>query len=148
MTNSTQKEVRRALADAYSFVRSQEVNKAIQAVTMVQLLREQIDRNGDTKKSNARQFSPYTFDPNRVSPASERPLARANYLSGSDTNNPTKLDRVLAIRSIIEDLTDKVKSLTLEETTELPDDAAGELFTNEPSIIGTEAVLDDLGTIA
>lgn len=145
MRTKIQREIRRALADMYTFVRSQEVNKAVQAVTMNQLMQEQISRNGDSDRSNAAQFNPYSFDPDRVEPATQRPLSRANFLSGTDTNNPTKLDRVLAIQNSIADLVTYVKSLPLEEVTapELTDEDS-EFLTDDPLVLGTDAVLQDL----
>lgn len=141
-----QTEIRRTLGDAYAFVRSQEANKAIQSVTMVQLLREQIDRNGDTERSNASQFNPYSYDPDKIEPATRRPLARANFLSGTDTGNPTKLDRVLAIQNTISDLVAQVKALPLEEVNSaaLTDADANKLLTTDPLIIGSDAVAQDL----
>jgi hypothetical protein len=146
MTTKVQREIRRTLADMYTAVRSGEANRAIQAVTITQLLQEQVLRNGDTDASNARQFTPYSFDPDAVVPASQQPLGRANFLSGTDTNNPTKLDRVLALKNIISDLVDQVKELPVEDVsaTELGDDPQGELLTSDPLIIVTEAVLADL----
>lgn len=147
MTTQIQRTIRKALSDVFTFVRSQEANKSIQAVTFAQLISEQIDRNGDTDRSNAAQYNPYSFEPGALEPATSRPLTRANYLSGTDTNNPTKLDRVLAIQNTLSALVDQVKAMPLDEVTSAEvTDEDGELLTNDPLFLNSEEVFQDLNT--
>ncbi len=103
--------IRNIIADAFAFVRSAEVNKAIGTVTLEQLMNDHIARNGDTDRSNARQFDPYSYDATTDYPASEDPLQRANFLSGTDTQRPTKLDRILAIKNELEGVIEEVKAM-------------------------------------
>lgn len=110
----TQK-IRRIIGDLFTFVRSQEANLAVQKVTIEQLLQEQIKRNGDQSTSNAAQYNPYSHTPGEATPATSQPLARANYLGGSDVTLPTKLDRVLALKNEVESLVKTVKALSLDE---------------------------------
>ena len=114
----TQREILRALSDMYTFVRRSEVNRAVQAVTFTQLLREQLNRNGDNARSNKSQYDPYQFRPDAPEPATREPLSRANFLSGSDTNQPTKLDRILAIENNITALVEHVQKLPIEDVIE------------------------------
>jgi hypothetical protein len=122
MRTKTQREILRALSDMYTFVRSVEVNRAVQAVTFTQLIREQIDRNGDTERSNKSQYDPYGYRPDAPEPAAREPLARANFLSGTDTNQPTKLDRILAIQNNITALVQHVKAMDIVDVTSPPQD--------------------------
>lgn len=137
----TQK-IRRIIGDLFTFVRSQEANQAVQAVTIEQLLQAQIKRNGDQESSNARQYNPYSHTPGEEQPASDQPLARANFLGGSDVTLPTKLDRVLALRNEVKDLVKTVKAIPLQEINEdnrLPDDQSVILEDN-PVPVGPEGV--------
>lgn len=144
MTTQTlrQRQIRRGLADAFAFVRSSEANRRIQAVTFNQLLAEQLQRNGETERLNKASNNPYSYDPEANEPASTIPLARANFLSGTDTNNMTKLDRVVFIKNAIGDLVETVKGYDQEELVQPNLGAASEdLFvnTNDPfEIYGAE----------
>ena len=103
------------VADAYAFIRSEEMNAAIATVTIEQLMLDQIARNGDSERSNKAQYDPYSHDPSKEEPASEEPTKRANFPSGSDTGRPTKLDRVLAIVNNIGDVVSQIKQLEVDE---------------------------------
>lgn len=105
------KKLRAAVADAYSFIRSMEANAAIATVTLEQLMGDQILRNGESERSNKSKYDPYSYDPTEDEAASEEPVKRANYPSGSDTERPTKLDRVLAIVNNIKDVVSQIKEL-------------------------------------
>jgi hypothetical protein len=72
---------------------------------------DQIIRNGETSRSNAAQYDPYTYDPKASEEASKEALPRANFLGGVDTNRPTKLDRLLAIVNNIEKVVEEIKAL-------------------------------------
>ena len=147
----TQRQILSALGDMYTFVQSSEVNRSVAAVTFEQLLKEQINRNGDSERSNGSTYDPYSFDPDNTEPATQQPINRANFLSGSDTNQPTKLDRVLAIQNNVQSLVDAITALPLEGVLGADEaDRASEsdLLTDDPLILGTDAVLTDLSGVA
>lgn len=104
------KRLREAVADAFTFIRSQELNQAIATVTLEQLMGDQIDRNGESERSNASQYDPYSYSPEAFEKASSKTLVRANFLGGTDTKRPTKLDRVLAITNALGKVVDEIKS--------------------------------------
>jgi len=117
---SVSRKLRAVLADAFAFVRSVESNRALQTVTLDQLINDQIRRNGDTSRSNAAQYNPYSHDPEKVEAASAEPPKRGNFLGGADTERPTKLDRILALKEEIGATVEEVKktavlTLTAEE---------------------------------
>lgn len=103
--------LRAIIADAFSFVRAAEVNQAIGTVTIEQLMEDQIKRNGESVLSNSNQYDPYSYDSATDQPASEDPAERANFLGGTDTNRPTKLDRVLAIKNEVEGVIEDIKTM-------------------------------------
>lgn len=152
MSSKIQRRLRRALSDMYAFVRSQEANRAVQAVTFPQLIQEQISRNGDSERSNAAQYDPYSFDPAKYAlgaePAGRVPLVRANFLSGTDTGNPTKLDRVLALKNGVDALVAAVKDIPVEDILSADKESEenrGDLLTDDPFFIGFgEGIIDDL----
>lgn len=110
--------LRRVVSDAYAAIRSDEANKALATVTLEQLIGDQILRNGDSARSNAAQFDPYSLDPNSEPPASQENIVRANTPSGADTGRPTKLDRVLAIVNQFDAVVEKIKELSPTEVAE------------------------------
>ena len=107
---STSKRLRAIVSDAFAFVRSEEANKAFATVTIEDLMEDQIKRNGESDKSNSAQYNPYSYDANSALPDGIEPGARANYVGGSDTQRPTKRDRVLAIQAEIGEIVEKVKA--------------------------------------
>jgi len=104
------KRLHEAVADAFTFIRSQELNKAIATVTLEQLMGDQINRNGESERSNASQYDPYSYSPEAFEKASAKRVTRANFLGGTDTNRPTKLDRVLAITNALSKVIDEIKA--------------------------------------
>lgn len=88
---------RRTLADAFTFVRSREANRAIATVTVEQLAVEQIARNGETDLSQANTNN-QEYDPTAAVPASTDPINTVSFVSGSDINLPSKVDRIRALR--------------------------------------------------
>jgi hypothetical protein len=126
--------VRLVLADAYTFVRSQEVNAAVEELTLDHLLGDQIKRNGETALSNASEYDPYSFDPTKRVPAGSQPLARANFLGVSDLSAPTKLDRITALKNEISAVVDFVKTKTIKDVEvgqDLEEDLAVQDLTSE-----------------
>jgi hypothetical protein len=106
---SSGKRLRDAVADAFTFIRSQELNQAIATVTIEQLMGDQIARNGESERSNAAQYDPYSYNPKAKEDAANQEVLRANFLGGSDTDRPTKLDRVLAITNSLKDVIKEIK---------------------------------------
>lgn len=148
MSVKIQRQLRQGLADLYTFVRSQEANRAVQAVTFTQLLAEQLRRNGETSRLGKAVNNPYSFDPTKTEPATKTPLSRGNFLSGSDTGNLTKLDRVVYLKNAMEDLVNTALNLDQEDivsgdATDSPE--AGDLTTDDPFYVGSgEGVGEDL----
>lgn len=129
--SSPSRKLREVVAEAFTFVRSMEANQAFATVTLEQLMGDQIARNGESDQSNAAQFDPYSYDPQQQEEDSSE-AERANFLGGSDTNRPTKLDRILAITNSISGVVEEIKSLEpievadAEEYTDIADVAAPE----------------------
>lgn len=111
MTDSSNKvrRIRLILSDTFSFVRGMEANKGIAAVSMNQLIREQILRNGTTLDAASSQYDPYLIDFAKVSEASKLAVDPINPVSGSDMNQPTKCDRIRAIQTQLETTIEEVK---------------------------------------
>jgi hypothetical protein len=107
---SASKRLREVIGDAFTFLRSYEANQAFATVTLEGLITDQIARNGDTARSNAAQYDPYSYNPTVDETASGTPIGRANYLGGSDTKRPTKLDRVLAVMNSIQAVVTEIQT--------------------------------------
>ena len=96
------------LNDALAFVRSVEVNRALQGIGWEELMNEQIQRNGESSTSAEKQYNPYSHDPlgtpvsGEVAPKVESYGPAGNYVSGTNEANPTKFDRILALEAEIE----------------------------------------------
>jgi hypothetical protein len=99
-SSSITRNIVRAIGDAFSLVRSEESNAALATVTLEELIGDQIKRNGESDSSNSNQFTPYSYDAAKESPAGEE-APRANFVGGSDTLRQTKLDRVRAIQGAL-----------------------------------------------
>jgi hypothetical protein len=117
------KNVRDQIADAFTFIRSMESNQAISTVTLEELITDQINRNGDSKTTNATQYDPYSYDPTsvKVPPASLTPQDPANFLGVADTGAVSKMSRIAALRNGIEVLVEGLKNidpLALMDSTE------------------------------
>ena len=108
---SVSRKLQEVIADAYTFIRSMEANKAFQTVSLEEMMAEQIKRNGESADSNAAQYNPYSYDPSKPAPTGTKPPERANFLGGSDTGNSTKLDRVLAIKNNLSAVIQEIKAL-------------------------------------
>lgn len=109
------------ISDAFAFVKGQEVNKALSEVTFDDLLEELIQRNGDSDRSNKYKYDPYAYNEVGDEPA-EMPTViesepQGNPVSGTSFKNPTKLDRLLALKNAIEEQVEAVKK------EEIPEDA-------------------------
>jgi hypothetical protein len=102
-------QLRAIISDAYAFVRSVEANQAFATVTIEALIDDQIKRNGESTDSNAAQFNPYSYDPNEQSPAGLEPNEPANFLGGTDTGLPSKLDWLTAIENELGNAIEQIK---------------------------------------
>lgn len=106
------RKIREVIADAYTFIRAVKANEAFSNVTLEELMGDQIKRNGESARSNAAQYTPYSYDPQKGLPAGLEPSQRANFLGAADTGNPTKYDRVLAIKNSLSAVISQAKSLS------------------------------------
>jgi len=113
------KRLRAAVADAFSFIRSAEANAAMATVTLEQLMGDQIERNGESERSNKAKFDPYSYNPEQDEEAGKEPIKRATLPSGVDTQRPTKLDRVLAIVNTLDGVIEEIKALKPLEVAEM-----------------------------
>jgi hypothetical protein len=114
-TPAIQRRILNVLADAFTFVRSVEANRAIAAVTLDQLINDQIKRNGESSDSNNSRFDPYSFDPNATPPAGNQPITAANFAGGADTNAPTKIARLLAIKNNLSAVVTELKKIPAQD---------------------------------
>lgn len=112
------RQFRAVIADAYSFIRSAEANQAIATVTLEQLIGDVINKNGESGDSNAEQFNPYVYDAEEKAPAGTKPEERANFLGGTDTGAPSRLDRILAIQ---QELSDTIRTIKEASVTQVAD---------------------------
>lgn len=137
-TPSTSRRVRAVLSDTYAFIRSAEANKAIAAVTVEDLMSEQIKRNGDSDQSGKSQYDPYAYDPENPQAAGEEPEERANFIGGSDTGRATKLDRLMAMKNELDAVIDTVKNMTLAEVADFDEysDASEDATPTEQEELG------------
>ena len=103
--------VRDVLSDAYSFIRSAETNKAFSTVSIELLMDEQIQRNGESGESGASQYNPYSYNPDKVTPAGNTPVKLVNPLSGTLSTVPTKLDRITAIANEMQATIKEIKAV-------------------------------------
>jgi hypothetical protein len=101
--------LRQVLSDAFTFVRSAEINQAIATVTIEDLMGDQIKRNGESNDSRYAQYNPYSYDPAKPPPKSQvgEPT---NFLSGSDTSRPTKIAMIQALKNELTSVIDLVKA--------------------------------------
>lgn len=102
--------LRRILADAFTAVRSAEVNKAAKAVTIEDLMYDQIKRNGESNNANYAQYNPYDYDPKKPPPAGVAGGERTNFLGGSDTSRPPKIVYVERLANELTAVITEVKS--------------------------------------
>jgi hypothetical protein len=112
---SASRRIRAVLSDAFAFVRSAESNKALAAVTLEDLIGDQIKINGESAQANTNQYNPYAFDPNNPAPAGSQPEQASSFVGGTDTGRPTKIDRILALQNEIDAVVDQVKSMDPSE---------------------------------
>jgi len=132
--------LRQILADAFTSVRSAEVNKAAKAVTVEDLMYDQIKRNGESNNSNYAQYNPYDYDPQNPPPASIAGGVQTNFLGGSDTTRPPKIVYVQALQNEIQAVIAEVK---LRDPIEIAN--AGE-YVDASDIPGVAGEASDTGT--
>lgn len=120
------------LADAQTFVVSQQVNRAFATLTPEHLIQEAIARNGTSGLADQTKFDPYSVDffqgepASGAPPASLRPVSNGNFVSGTDVRLPTKIDSIRAIAAQLDSVIEAVKASELnelsDEVEELSDD--------------------------
>ena len=109
-----------AIGDAFTFIRSTEANQSLATVSLDDLIQGQIARNGTTQQSQAGRYNPYSYDPTKAAPAgtsaqTKAPQLLGNYASGTDTNRPTKMDRVTALVNNIRAVVKAIQSMPVVE---------------------------------
>jgi len=109
------RKVRAVISDAYAYIRSGAVNKALATVTFETLMGEQILRNGDSDKASSSEYNPYAYDPAKPLPEGVEPGKRSNYAGGSDTTRPTKIEMILALKNEIDGVVGQVKKTEMIE---------------------------------
>jgi hypothetical protein len=115
MTPPIQRRTIQVLADAFTAVRSAATNQAISAVTLDQLIQDQILINGESTDSNNSRFDPYSFDPGALQPAGDAAITPALFAGGTDTTRPTKSARLLAIKNNLKAVIDELKKIPPED---------------------------------
>lgn len=114
--------MRRVIADAFTFVRSQEANQAIATVTLDQLMAEQIARDGESDGSQQSTFAPYSFDTSSESEEEASTDAAAigpAFVTGATIDSASKLDRLEAIKNSLSDAIKNLKEISPEDVAEL-----------------------------
>lgn len=134
LSSTPAKKLLEVVSDAFAFIRSTETNQAFSTVTLEQLINDQIARNGESDTSNAAQFDVFSYTPSDTPPAGEEATERANFVGGSDTNRPTKLDRVNALVNEINAVAAEIQALE-------PTDVAS---TSEYALAGEIAAPEDI----
>jgi hypothetical protein len=118
---TVERALRSVMADAYTFVRSSEANNAFATVTLEELMGDQIKRNGESETSRSYTYNPYSYDPSVTQAKGVQPQNNTNFLGGTDTGGPTKLDRVLAIKNALVGAITAIKSLPVVEVSDSND---------------------------
>jgi hypothetical protein len=118
---SSSRRVKELLGDAFAFVRSAELNKAMSAVTIDDLIVDQIKRNGETATINKYSFNPYSYNPAAAPPAGLIPEGAANFLSGADTRRATKLELITALNNEIVLLVDEMLRTPVQQLVDTDD---------------------------
>ena len=106
---SSQTRIRAVVADAFSFVRSAEANQALATVTLDDLIEDQIRRNGDSAATNGVQYNPYERQPGAEVPSGAE-AARVNFVGGTDTGAPSRLERIQAIAGQLGSVLDSIRA--------------------------------------
>lgn len=107
---------RNVLADAFSFVRSVEVNKALSVVSLEDMMNEQISRNGESSKSAGKKYDPYTYRTEEdLASTNVQPVILegdpGNFITGTEGLNPTKMDRLTALKNSIDAAVDSIMKI-------------------------------------
>jgi len=118
---SSSRKVKELLGDAFAFVRSAELNKAISSITIEELMDDQIKRNGETAAVSKYGFNPYSYDPAAPPPEGVLPEGPANFLSGADTRRATKLEAMTALHNEIILLVDEMLRTPVQQLVDTDD---------------------------
>jgi predicted transglutaminase-like cysteine proteinase len=122
-------EMNKALADAFSFVRSQEANQALAGVTLDQLIAEQIARNGESSASQKSVYNPYSYDTASDAEPESSPVSSEvspAFVTGVNAQvkdgvllAPTKLTRLEAIKETLNEAINSIKDIDPEQLVNL-----------------------------
>ncbi len=118
--------IRRQLSDVVTVVRSIEINRAFSNVSLVELISEQVARNGETTSASQNATSGEPTAQSQV--ASARPINATNFLSGSDTSLPTRIERLVQLQTGLSDLITSIKAI---EPSSLVEDVAEDPLLND-----------------
>ena len=126
--------LRLVLNDAFAFVRGAELNKEFSSVTIEDLMSEQISRNGESSKSKTGEYDPYSTEVAPPPASEDTPEVQAeedpgNYITGTEALNPTKVDRLMALKNEIADTVEAVKVYDPTEIADAEDYADAESVT-------------------
>jgi hypothetical protein len=118
--------LRLVLNDAFAFVRSAELNKELSSVTIEDLMSELIARNGESDKSKSGEYNPYSTGGEETvasedTPETQTPVDPGNYITGTEALNPTKMDRLMALKDEIADTVAAVKAYDPSEIADAED---------------------------
>lgn len=128
----SRRQLLRVLADTQAFVLGTQINRAFATITPENLIAEAIARNGDTDLSNQTQFDPYAVDffseeaPADPPAGSQALSASVRSVSGTDVNRPTKMDRLLALKTALTQVVDQIKDTPLTELADAETDLEDE----------------------
>lgn len=133
MAPSASNRLAETIADAYTFIKSAEVNGSLSNISLDMLIGDQILRNGESSKSAEKKYDPYSYDPAKKEPASSTPAISSNFGGGSDTKRPTKMDRLTAIINALSATITEIKGMSPPDVATATEyaDAAGAAVSSE-----------------
>lgn len=113
--------LRAILNDAFAFVRAYEATQVIYEATLEDLMAEQIARNGSSEVSAKEKYNPYAIPTAEADEASSGSTPEVSdyqttgvYISGTELSNPTKMDRLMALKNEIDAAVQSAKEFVPE----------------------------------
>lgn len=146
-------QLRLVLNDAYAFVRSYEINRALSNISIEDLINEHIDRIGTSEVSEKNKFDPYADPSTETANDNPAPVTDGkkpgNFVSGTDMRNMTKRDRILKMQAALVTTLVAVKGYDPKELADAEDhaNAAEEIIDSVLTQGGAavQSILDTLG---
>jgi len=115
------KRLRAILNDAFAFVRAYEATANLAQVSLEDLMAEQLARNGSSEASDKAKYNPYAIPVVEEDGSSSESTPEVSdyqttgvFVSGTEMTNPTKMDRLLALKNEIEAATESAKKFIPE----------------------------------